>query len=212
MIYRRWKGLVAAIAVASGTACAPQTQSASNGVPTEKPGVTTGDDLSSDADEQPGAVTSAPSTSTSTQCFAGVSRVSIPTGEVVSETRSVVERKLVPEDAQIVELVSQTEPSGDITHVELVLEVDGEAFVFSADDDSFHGEGRFDGSPWEATSWSSETTMEGGVVVRSEDRIDGDVLTVEKRVLGPDGELQVSIREELQELPADDCESARDAL
>lgn len=139
-----------------------------------------------------------------TQYFIGKSFVSLPDGGVVGETKSLIKRKLWPEEGLIVEDICTVDPRGQERpqRFVVIMRVRGNSVKMVELNDAFHGTGQLSGPKWAWTGWKTESRLaEGGRLV-SEDELKGDTLKVRKQLFGEDGRLKLLIRESFPQVSA----------
>lgn len=134
-----------------------------------------------------------------TQYFAGHSQVHDANGQEIGTSRVVIKRqiwmqeKLIIEDS-VIRYSGQSSPNFFVT----VARWDGDRMRIVEKSDVFRGQGTLIGEEGHWTSWNSQSLMNDGVRVTSEDRLLPDRLEVHKRIVTPGGELAYDVRENLK--------------
>lgn len=134
------------------------------------------------ADEKPAEVT---------EYYLGESKMSLPSGQVVRTTLSLLKRVSDPRKSTIEEHVLSIDGKTPPKIFVVTFAVKGSTFTVSEKSKSFSGKGELIGDPWKWKAWKSETELpEGMGKVVSEDRVEEKGLSGKKTFTGPDGKVR----------------------
>lgn len=138
-------------------------------------------------------------------CYVGTTTVTGADGEVlVDGAPTVLWRTLEPSDKRIVEKGVNFD-GRRIEEMELTYDVEGDRF--SGTGVGFEIDGELAGEPWAWTQWSSTSTFPDGSRVVSNERLQGSVLHAHKTFHNAGEVEQVTVVEELTEMPVEQCEA-----
>ena len=135
-----------------------------------------------------------------TQYFAGESLVHDAAGQQIGTSKVVIKRqiwtheKLIIEDAVIRYSGAQATPNFYLT----VSRWDGDRMRIVEKNDVFRGQGTLIGEEGHWTAWNSQSQMEDGVRIESDDHLLADHLDTRKRMFKPSGELFLEVHENLK--------------
>lgn len=134
-------------------------------------------------------------------------------GEKLGAIQTIVRRSVQPgknpDRGKIIEEVVNIDPRPDVPNqfYNVVLKVEGDSFTMRETGGSFTGKGRLLGPAWRWNRWNSESIMAQGGRVVSEDLLEDDVLTADKKFFGPDGNLLMTFKESLKRIDEETCKT-----
>ncbi len=117
----------------------------------------------------------------------------------------IVQRMVDHQNASIEENFIST-IDGTSTFVNIQADIANQTFELSFSDDSYTGEGTFEGEGMMWTSWQSVSNHTDGSYVLSSDLKDGDDIKTQKEGYGEDDALQWSLDEHLQSISEEEYE------
>jgi hypothetical protein len=133
-----------------------------------------------------------------TAWFFGETRITDGRGRQLPPRVTLVERRVEPARARVVERVLTRDPGRPASEYSAVLRVRGCAFTVRERRGRFEGTGRLRGPRWRWTSWYSKTRLvPEGLTVHSAARLARDGVHARIRVFRPDGRLAVELTEAL---------------
>lgn len=144
----------------------------------------------------------------SVACWEGDSRGTLPTGQSFPAGSVLVRRTVDEAASRILEDVVQIDgrPGQPPRRYRAELRVDGARFTVAEASGAFEGSGTLEGEPWRWTRWSSRTELPDGGHVVAEDAVEEARLRVVKRVHRADGELALTLEEDLAPLSPEECD------
>ena len=156
---------------------------------------------------EPVAPPTGPLPAAETLCYRGMSHFSAPDGTSLGAGGVMARRTVDPAASRIVEEVIEYDAPNEEPPAERRLEatVDGDRFAF--DLDGWHGSGTLVGEPWAWTSWGSETVLEGGMRVVSEDEASGRDIRFRQQVFDAAGAPVVIVEGLLQRIRCEEWET-----
>lgn len=119
----------------------------------------------------------------------------LPSGRRVGTSLSLAKRSVDRAAGQIEEVVLSMRGQEPARETITIIRVDGEKFTLSSREGGFSGQGTLRGPEWAWTHMTFTLKMDQGFTVEGEDEFAPESITATKRVMGPDGKLQIVIRE-----------------
>ena len=119
----------------------------------------------------------------------------LPTGRRVGTSLSLAKRTVDQAAGKIDELVLSMRGQEPALETTTVIRVEGEKATLSSPEGGFSGQGKLSGPEWAWTQMTFTVKMNQGTTIEGQDDFAPDSITATKRVLGPDGKLQIIIRE-----------------
>jgi hypothetical protein len=119
----------------------------------------------------------------------------LPTGGRVGTSLSLAKRTVDQAAGKIDELVLSMRGQEPALETTTVIRVEGEKATLSSPEGGFSGQGKLSGPEWAWTQMTFTVKMNQGTTIEGQDDFAPDSITATKRVLGPDGKLQIIIRE-----------------
>jgi len=121
--------------------------------------------------------------------------IELPTGKRVGTSLSLAKRTVDRTAGKIEELVLSMREQEPALETTTVIRVEGEKDTLSSPEGGFSGRGKLSGPEWAWTQMIFTVKMNQGTIIEGQDDFALDSITATKRVLGPDGKLQIIIRE-----------------
>jgi hypothetical protein len=121
--------------------------------------------------------------------------IELPTGRRVGRSLSLAKRTVDRTAGKIDEVVLSMRGQEPALETTTVIRVEGEKATLSSLEGGFSGEGKLSGPEWGWTQVTFAVKMDQGTTIEGQDDFAPDSMTATKRVLGPDGKLQIIIRE-----------------
>ena len=118
----------------------------------------------------------------------------LPTGGRVGTSLSLAKRTVDRTAGKIEEVVLYITGQEPALETTTVIRVEGEKATLSSPG-AFSGQGKLSGPAWAWTRMTYTVKMVQGTTLEGQDDFAPDSMTATKRVLGPDGKLQIIIRE-----------------
>jgi hypothetical protein len=121
----------------------------------------------------------------------------LPTGRRVGTSLSLAKRTVDRTAGKIDEVVLSMRGQEPALETITVIRVEGEKATLSSSspEGGFSGQGKLSGPEWAWTQMTFTVKMDQGITIEGQDDFAPDSITATKRVLGPDGKLQLIIRE-----------------
>ena len=119
----------------------------------------------------------------------------LPNGRRVGTSLSLAKRTVDREAGKIEEVVLSMRGQEPALETITLIRIDGEKATLSSAQGGFSGQGKLKGPEWAWTQMTFTLKMDQGTTVEGEDEFAPESITATKRVLGPDGRLQITIRE-----------------
>ncbi|MDD5092624.1 MAG: hypothetical protein PHQ23_17130, partial [Candidatus Wallbacteria bacterium] len=133
-------------------------------------------------------------------------------GTMTGACEAYVKRTLDKRNGLIVEHVINLETGKEPQEYIVDMKVSGNRFSLVARNGSFSGSGLLTGEPWNWNSWTSETLLQGGSKVVSEDGLKDGNLEVRKQFISPDGKPRVLFVESYRPLSAEQFDALHEKL
>src|SRR5664279_3476769 len=130
-----------------------------------------------------------------TQYYLVEGAMELPTGRRVGTSLSLAKRTVDRAAGKIEEVVLSMRGQEPALETITLIRIDGERVTLSSPQGGFSGQGKLRGPEWAWTQMTFTVKMDQGTTVEGEDEFAPESITATKRVLGPDGKLQVIIRE-----------------
>ena len=124
----------------------------------------------------------------------------LPTGRRVGTSLSLAKRTVDRTAGKIDEVVLSMRGQEPALETITVIRVEGEKATLSSPEGGFSGQGKLSGPEWAWTQMTFTVKMDQGTTIEGQDDFAPDSYTATKRVLGPDGKLQIIIRESGREI------------
>src|SRR6266481_4080170 len=122
-----------------------------------------------------------------------------PTGRRVGTSLSLAKRTVDRTAGKIDEVVLSMRGQEPALETITVIRVEGEKATLSSPG-AFSGQGKLSGPAWAWTQMTYTVKLDQGTTVEGQDDLAPGSITATKRVLGPDGKLQIIIRESGREI------------
>jgi hypothetical protein len=121
----------------------------------------------------------------------------LPTGRRVGTSLSLAKRTVDRTAGKIEEVVLSMREQEPALETITLIRIDGENATLSSSSPQggFSGQGKLSGPQWAWTRMTFTVKMDQGTTVEGEDEFAPESITATKRVLGPDGKLQIIVRE-----------------
>ena len=119
----------------------------------------------------------------------------LSTGRRVGTSLSLVKRTVDRTAGKIEEVVLSMRGQEPALETTTVIRVEGEKATLSSAEGRFSGQGKLSGPEWAWTQVTFSVKTDQGITIDGQDDFASDSITATKRVLGPDGKLQIIIRE-----------------
>jgi len=119
----------------------------------------------------------------------------LPAGRRVGTSMSLVKRTVDKAAGKIEEVVLSVRGQEPATETVTTIRPEGEKASLSSADGGFSGEGKLSGPEWAWTHMTFKVKLTQGSTVEAEDDFAPDSIAAVKRVHGPDGGLQIVIKE-----------------
>jgi hypothetical protein len=119
----------------------------------------------------------------------------LPTGRRVGTSLSLAKRTTDRAAGKIEEVVLSLRGQEPAIETTTVIRPDGDKATLSSPEGDFSGEAKLRGPEWAWTHMTFTVKMGKGAVVEGEDDFAPESMSATKRVLAPDGKLQIIIRE-----------------
>ena len=130
-----------------------------------------------------------------THCYLVEGAMELPTGRRVGTSLSLAKRTVDRTVGQIEEVVLSMRGQEPALETITLIRIDGEKATLSSPQGGFSGQGKLRGPEWAWTNMTFTVKMDQGTMIEGEDEFAPESITATKRVLGPDGKLQITIRE-----------------
>ncbi|HEX8265814.1 MAG TPA: hypothetical protein VF596_10435, partial [Pyrinomonadaceae bacterium] len=146
--------------------------------------------------------------------FLGEVKMSSPTGQPYGSSISLVKRTLIPAENKIVELVATVDAKEPTKEYTTIFNVKGSKFTVKDEEGTFAGEGEMIGKAWEWTGWKYSVNLLGQRkgLLKAEDTLTSNGLTVRKSFSSPDGQVRVVFAEDLKPISREMYELLRTKL
>jgi hypothetical protein len=144
-----------------------------------------------------------------TLCYRGMTYFSAPDGSSLGYGGIMARRTVDPAGSRLVEDVVEYDLPSEEPPEERTLEaiVEGDRFTF--DFEGGRGSGTLTGEPWAWTAWRSETTLDDGTRVASEDEESGRDIRFRQLVFAPSGAPAVLVEGLLTRIRCEEWETLR---
>lgn len=121
--------------------------------------------------------------------------IELPTGRRVGTSLSLAKRTVDRAAGRIEEVVLSMRGQDPALETTTVIRPEGETATLTSPEGGFSGQGKLSGPAWAWTHMTFTVKMAQGSTVEGEDEFAAESISATKRVMAPDGKLQVIIRE-----------------
>jgi hypothetical protein len=119
----------------------------------------------------------------------------LPNGRRAGTSLSLAKRTVDRTAGKIEEVVLSMRGQEPATETTTVIRPEADKATLSSADGKFAGSGKLSGPEWAWTHMTFTVKMDQGTTIEGEDEFAPGSITATKRVLAPDGKLQITIRE-----------------